>query len=95
MLVVKCSDKVEGSKDNIDAPLCGGLYKEEDDYLFNWPVTDTDANMNSLTWYKENNNDWIVPEDQYNEQFKNWRGPINNGQFRSHTLKKKRNTEEK
>ena len=33
MLVVKFPDKVEGSGDNIDALLCGGLYKEEDNYL--------------------------------------------------------------
>ena len=35
MLVIKCSEKVEGSGDNIDSPLWGGLYKEEDDYLLN------------------------------------------------------------
>ena len=33
MVVVKWSDKVEGSVDNIDSPLCSGLNKEEDDYL--------------------------------------------------------------
>ena len=33
MVVVKCSDKVEESGDNIDAPLCGLLYKEEEDSL--------------------------------------------------------------
>ena len=27
MVVFKCSEKVEGSGDNIDSPLCGGLYK--------------------------------------------------------------------
>ena len=27
MVVIKWSDKVEGSGDNIDSPLCGGLYK--------------------------------------------------------------------
>ena len=27
MLVVKWSEKVERYRDNIDAPLCGGLYK--------------------------------------------------------------------
>ena len=31
IVVVKCSDRVEGSGDNILAPLCGRLYKEEDD----------------------------------------------------------------
>ena len=30
MVVFKWSDKVEGSGDNIDSPLCGGLYKEEE-----------------------------------------------------------------
>ena len=33
MVVVKWSDKVEGSGDNMDSPLCRGLYKEEEDYL--------------------------------------------------------------
>ena len=59
MVVVKWSDKVEGSGDNIYSPLCGGLYKEEDYYLVNWSVTYPDANMNCFTWSKYNN-DWIV-----------------------------------
>ena len=33
MAVVKWPDKVEGSGDNIYSPLCGGLYKEEEDSL--------------------------------------------------------------
>ena len=33
MVVVKWSDKVEGSGDDIDSPLCGGLYKEEKDII--------------------------------------------------------------
>ena len=49
--------------------------------------------MNSFTWSKENN-DWIVPEDQYDEEFKNCRGHIHNGQFRSQILKEKINTDE-
>ena len=40
MLVVKWSDKVEGSGDDIDSPLCGGLYKEEEDSLVPWSRTD-------------------------------------------------------
>ena len=40
------------------------------------------------------NNDWIVIEDQYDKEFKNWRGPIHNGQFRSQTFKEKRKTED-
>ena len=56
MVVVKCSDEVEGSGDEIDSTLYGGLYKEEEDSLVPWSVTDPDANMNSFTWSKENNN---------------------------------------
>ena len=46
MVVIKWSDKVEGSGDNIYSPLYGGLYKEEDDYLVPWSGTDPDAKMN-------------------------------------------------
>ena len=49
--------------------------------------------MNFFTWSKVNN-DWIFPEDQYDDEFKNWRGPIHIGQFCSQTLKEKINTEE-
>ena len=93
MVVVKYSDKVERSGDNIDSLLCGGLYKEEEDSLVPWSVTYPYANINCFTWSKENN-DWIVPEDQYDEESKNWQVPIHNSQFRSHTLKEKRKTEE-
>ena len=86
MVVVKWSDKVEGSGDNVDAPLCGGLYKENDDYLVPWSGTDQYTKINCFTWSKEDN-DLIEPGDQYNEEFKNWRGPIHNGQFRSQTLR--------
>ena len=93
MVVVIWSDKVKGSGDNIDSPLCGGLYKEEDNYLVPWSRTDADAKINCFTWYKEDN-DWIDPEDQYNEEFKNWRGTIYNGQLHSQTLKEKIKTED-
>ena len=66
MVVVKWSDKVEGSRYNIDAPLCSRLYKEYDDSLVPWSETDTDSNMNCLTRSKEDN-DLLVPEDQYNK----------------------------
>ena len=56
-------------------------------------VTDPYAKMNCFTWSKVNN-DWIFPEDQYDEEFKNWIGLIHNGQFLSQTLKEKINTEE-
>ena len=38
-VVIKRSDKVEGSGDNIDLPLCGGLYKEKEDSLVPWSGT--------------------------------------------------------
>ena len=60
MVVVKWSDRLEGSGDNIEAPLCVGLYKEEDDSLVPWSVTDPYAKINCFTWSKEDN-DWIVP----------------------------------
>ena len=66
MVVVKCSDKVEGSRDKIYAPLCGGLYKEDEDYLVPLSGTDPDAKMNFFTCSKEDY-DWIVPGYQYNE----------------------------
>ena len=51
MVVVKWSDKVEGSGDDIDLPLCGGLYKEEK-AIVPWSGTDPDAKMNCFTWSK-------------------------------------------
>ena len=66
MVVIKWSEKVEGSGDNIYSPLCGGLYKEEDNSLVPRSGTDPDSNMNCFTWSKENK-DWIFPEDQYDE----------------------------
>ena len=46
MVFVECSDKLEGSGDNIDSPLCSGLYTEEDYYLVPWSGKDPDAKMN-------------------------------------------------
>ena len=45
MVVVKWSEKVEGYVDDIDSPLCGGLYKEETD-IVSWSGKDPDAKMN-------------------------------------------------
>ena len=66
MMLVKCSYKVEGLVDNIDNPLCVVLYRVKEDYLVPWSGTDLDAKMNCFTWSKDNN-DWIVPKDQYDE----------------------------
>ena len=46
MVVVKWSEKAEGYGDNIDPPLCGGLYKEDDDSLVTWSGTDPNAKIN-------------------------------------------------
>ena len=46
MIVVKWSDKVEGYGHNIEAPLYGILYKEEDNYLVLWSGTYPYSNMN-------------------------------------------------
>ena len=86
MVVVKWSEKVEGSGDNIDSPLCGVLYKEEDEYLVTWSGTDLYSNMNFFTWSEEDNA-WIISGDQYSEEFNYWRGPIHNGQFHSQNFK--------
>ena len=71
MVVVKWSDKAEGTGDNTDSPLCGGLYKKEENSLVPWSGTDPDTKMNCFTGPKENN-DWIIPEDQHDEKFKKW-----------------------
>ena len=50
--------------------------------------------MNWLSWYNEDNY-FIVPGDQYNEEFNNWLGTMHNGQFHPYILKYTNNTEEK
>ena len=72
MVVVKWSEKVEGSGDNIDAPLCGGLCKEEDGCLVPCSRTEPYVKINCFTWYEEYN-DFIFPRGDYNEEFKTWR----------------------
>ena len=46
MVVIKCSDKIEGYGDNIDSPLCGRLYMEGGNSLVPWSGTDPDTKMN-------------------------------------------------
>ena len=45
-VVIKWSEKVEGSGDKTNSPLYGGLYKKEDDSLVPWSGTDPDSKMN-------------------------------------------------
>ena len=54
----------------VDSPLCGGLYKDYHGSIAPWSGTDPYAKLNCFTWYKEEN-DWILPGDQYNEELKN------------------------
>ena len=92
MVAVKWPHAIKGPIVKVDGPLCGGLYKEDYRFIVIWSGKYPDSNLNCFTWSKEQNN-WIVPGDQYNEEFKNWRGPIHNGQFRPQTIKKKIRTE--
>ena len=69
MVIVKWSDKVEGSGDSIYVTLYGGLYKKEENYLVPWSETDPYAKMNCFTRSKKDNY-WIVLGDQYNESSK-------------------------
>ena len=97
MVVIKWSDAIKGPRDKVDkvdGPQCGVLYKEDNEYIIPWSGTDPDTKMNSFTWSTEEN-DWIFLGGQYNEEFNNCKGPINNGQFRQQNLKEMRNTEEK
>ena len=80
MVVIKWSDAIQGRRVKVDGPQCGGLYKEDNESIIPWSGTDPDAKMNSFTWSTEENN-WIFLGGQYNEDFNNWKGPINNGQF--------------
>ena len=80
MMVIKWSDAIKESIVKVDGPICGGLYKEYHGSIVPWSGIDPDTKMNYFTWSKEENN-WIVLGDHYNEEFNNWKGPINNGQF--------------
>ena len=92
VVVIKWSDAIKGPRVKVDGPLCGGLYKEYHGYIIPWLVTNLDSKMNSFTWSTDEN-DWIVLGDHYNEDFNNWRGPINNGQFRQQNIKEMRKIE--
>ena len=93
MVVIKWSDAIKGPRVKVDGSQCGGLYKEDNESIIPWSGTDPDAKMNSFTWSTEDN-DWIFLVNQFNEDFNNWKGPINNGQFRQQNMKEMRKTEE-
>ena len=92
-MVIKWSDAIKGSRVKVDGPQCGGLYKEDNESIIPWSGTDPDSKMNSFTWSTEEN-DWFFLGGQYNEDFNNWKVPINNGQFLQHNTKEMRKTEE-
>ena len=93
MMVIKWSYAIKWPRVKVDGPQCGGLYKEDRGSIIPWSVTDPDANMNSFTLSTEEN-DWIFLGGQYNEDFNNWKGPINNGKFCQKNLKEMKKTEE-
>ena len=93
MVVIKCSDTINGPRVTINGPLCGRLYKDDHGSIITWSVTDPEAKINGFTWSK-NDNDWIILGDQYNEELNNWQGPINNGQSRQKNIKEMIKTEE-
>ena len=61
---------MEGLGDNIDAPLCEGIYKGKEKSVVTCSGTDQDSNMNYFTWSKDDKY-WVVPGYQYNGVFKN------------------------
>ena len=93
MVVIKLSDAIKGRRVKVDGPKCGGLYKEDNESIITWSGTDPGAKMNSFTWSTEEN-DWIFLGNQYNEEFNNQKGHINNVQFYQQNLKWMRKTEE-
>ena len=93
MVVIKWSYAIKKPRVKVDGPLCGGLYKEDHRSIIPWSETDPYSKMNSFTW-STYDNDWVVLGDQYNEEFNNWRGTINNGQFRQQNIKEMRNKDE-
>ena len=66
--------------------------KEYHGYIVPWTGICLDAKMNFFTWSKEENGCTFLG-NQYNEEFNNWQGPNNNGQFRPQNFKEKRKTE--
>ena len=92
MVVIKWSDSIKGPRVKVNGPLFSGSYKEDHGSIVPSSGIEPDVKLNYFTWSKEEN-DWLVIGYHYNEDFKNWRGPIHNGQFRLQNLKKKRKIE--
>ena len=63
MVVLKWSDVIKGPRVKVNGTLCGGLYKEDNEYIIPWSGTDPDAKMNSFTW-SPNENNWVILGDQ-------------------------------
>ena len=45
-VVVKWSDSIKGRRVKLDGPQCGGLYKEEENFLVPWSGIEPDVKMN-------------------------------------------------
>ena len=89
IVVIKFSDEIKWTRVKVDGPLCGGLYKEDHGSIIIWSGTYPDANINSFTWYKEEN-DRIVLGYQYNKDFNNWQGPIKMVNYANRTSRRRK-----
>ena len=84
--------KWSSPRDEVYGPLCVGLYKEDDGSILTWSVMDLDENIIFFNWSRKDNN-WVVTGDQYNNEFKKWRGSIHNGQSHEQALNKTKRTD--
>ena len=87
MVVVKCSDALEGPRVKLEGTLCDVLYKDDDVSIVIWSGMDPDSKINCFTCSGKDN-DLVVSGDQYNNKSKKWRGTIHNGQLHSQALRK-------
>ena len=55
MVVLKWSDVIKVPRVKVYGPLCGGLYRENYDYIVPYSGTYLNTNMNCFTWSKEEN----------------------------------------
>ena len=62
MIVVKCTESVEGLGDKVNDSLWLVLYKEKDGSIFTWSGTEPYSKMNRLTCYIEYSY-WMVPDN--------------------------------
>ena len=74
MVVVKCSNALEGTLVKLEGTLCDVLYKHDDVSIVIWSGMDPDSKINCFTCSGKDN-DLVVPGDQYNKKSKNGEEP--------------------